>query len=114
MPIQKPPPSDCSNCGVCCRGRSGTVLLLETDLRRWADAGRPDLLESRVEGHFGQDGLAVDELGDCVHLEDRRCSIYELRPEICREVEVGSSQCMTAIRLGGREVVDVEAQEPER
>jgi Fe-S-cluster containining protein len=78
------------------------VLVLDADFRRWADAGREDLMDSRVEGHFGEYGLAVDHLGMCVHLEDRRCSIYELRPDTCRDFKIGCAQCLLAQRLAGR------------
>ena len=77
------------------------MLVSEADLLRWAAAGREDLVNICVEGHFGQQGLAVDELGDCVHLVNRRCGIYELRPDTCRDFERGCAQCMVARRLAG-------------
>jgi hypothetical protein len=99
--IVRMPHSICYDCGACCRGRSGTVLILEADFRRWTNAGRSDLLDSCVEGHFGAQGLAVDVLGDCVHLKDRRCMIYELRPDTCRNFERGCAQCVVARRNAG-------------
>jgi hypothetical protein len=90
----------CDGCGACCRGSSGTVLLLDADYRRWRAAGRGDLMSSCVPGHFGQEGLAVDDEGDCVHLgPDRSCTIYAIRPDTCRDFEIGSAQCLCARRL---------------
>ena len=97
------PPVDCDSCGgVCCYFRSGTALLVEADFRRWQDAGRDDLMSSRVPGHFGQEGLAVDARGACTHLDDNgRCSIHEIRPNTCRDFPIGCAQCLCARRLAG-------------
>jgi Fe-S-cluster containining protein len=79
------------------------VPILAADVRRWVVAGRAELVDSRVVGHFGVAGLAVDSLGDCVHLEERRCSIYRLRPDCCRSFEPGCAQCLVARRAAAAE-----------
>lgn len=65
------------------------------------------MVKSRVPGHFGQYGLAVDGVGDCVHLDgNRRCGIYEIRPDTCRDFEIGCAQCLEARALMGIEGCD--------
>jgi Fe-S-cluster containining protein len=97
---------DCRSCGACCRGRSGTVLVAQVDLVRFRRAERRDLIETLVEGHFGLDGLATREDGTCIHRgtpeNEFDCSIYELRPDVCRVFPVGGAECLAARRNGSR------------
>lgn len=52
----------------------------------------------------------VEETGDCAHLVDGRCAIYEVRPTICRlygaveGFECGHG-CIPPMRTGGRAVL---------
>lgn len=77
-------PVECSACdAVCCRL---TVVLLPGDnvpehLTDVTDAGLPV--------------MARDEDGWCVAIESARmcCSIYELRPAICRKFVMGGPYC---------------------
>lgn len=75
------------------------------DLVRWRRAGRGDLAESVVVGHFGERALPAREDGACVHLgvnaERNACAIYRLRPSTCAEFAVGSRQCLEARRERG-------------
>ncbi|MBW2529154.1 MAG: YkgJ family cysteine cluster protein [Deltaproteobacteria bacterium] len=96
----------CRVCGACCHGRPGTVLLSRADFRRWELAGRADLITSCVPGHFGQEGLAVNRSGACMHLDAGcRCGIYELRPDTCRQFRAGCRQCVLARRRVAAQVV---------
>lgn len=90
---------DCLRCGACCReGSDGRLLVPAADLVRWRRAGRADLAELVVPGHFGEAAFATRPDGACVHLgtdaEPSACSIYEHRGTTCRDFERGSWQCL--------------------
>lgn len=38
--------------------------------------------------------MRTDENNRCIALKDGRCSIYEKRPTVCREFQVGSRCCV--------------------
>lgn len=89
---------DCLSCGACCRGAAdGRVPVAEIDLVRWRRAQRPELALTLVPGHFGLQGLPALSDGSCAHhgtsAHPHACAIYELRPDACRALEPGSSQC---------------------
>ena len=76
------------------------------DLVRFRRAGRPELAEQIVPGHFGDEAMATRPDGACVHLGQpglpHHCSIYDVRPSICGEFERGSAQCLEARRYAAR------------
>lgn len=82
---------DCTQCGNCCR--SLDVYLEPSDAKRLS-SGTQILYETLVNLHIDQDrAAAVDEWGvfkhkPCVFLEGKICSIYEYRPNSCREYPV--------------------------
>jgi uncharacterized protein len=88
---------DCVTCAACCH--DADVLLGKEDLARWKAAGRHDLA-GRGYVKRARDGkvtLRFAESGRCQHLQsDRRCGIYELRPDNCRAFVVGSEACLSA------------------
>ncbi|WP_434042370.1 MULTISPECIES: YkgJ family cysteine cluster protein [Sorangium] len=88
---------DCLECGACCH--DANVVLDDVDLSRWRVAGRGDLA-GRAYVQRARDGkitLRFAASGRCQHLcEDRRCAIYELRPDNCRAFVVGSEACLSA------------------
>lgn len=100
---------DCLSCGACCRNaRPDTILVPEADLVRWRAAGRLDLVEQTVQGHFSQQSFATRPCASgfaCVHLgtpdNPNACAIYADRGTTCREFEAGSPQCLSA-RTAGR------------
>lgn len=51
----------CKGCGACCR-RIGAV----------------------PQHMLDQHGLTADKNGHCIHLDGNNCTIYAMRPEICR------------------------------
>lgn len=74
----------CSDCdAVCCRL---TVVVMPEDIV-------PRHLVTR-DAH-GVEVMAQDEDGWCVAVDQSRmcCSIYELRPGICRKFAMGSAYC---------------------
>lgn len=97
---------DCLTCGQCCRQASdGRILVPAEDIVRWKRAGRTDLVEQLVPGHFSEMAFAFTDDGACVHLGTQEnvhaCRIYEDRGTTCREFEKGSWQCLEFRREGG-------------
>jgi len=97
---------DCLTCSACCRGHAGVIPVSAEDLLRFHRAGRPDLAERIVPGHFGDEAMETRPDGACVHLGrpglPHHCSIYDVRPNICGEFERGSDQCLEARRYAAR------------
>lgn len=88
-----PPP--CLQCGTCCFSDSDEYVLVTGDdhVRLGDDADRyVDFLGNRafmrmLDGHCA--ALEID------HLRRRFvCAVYERRPQICRELDRGSPQCL--------------------
>jgi Fe-S-cluster containining protein len=88
---------DCTSCAACCH--DANVLLDGGDLARWRRAGRKDLAGRNYvrRARDGKITLRFAESGRCQHLQgDRRCGIYELRPDNCRAFVEGSEACLSA------------------
>jgi hypothetical protein len=89
-------PADCEACGACCAFESATFVPLSVeDLERLAQAG-----EALAHTESGQAYMRMDD-GFCAALErfpgGARCTIYEQRPELCREFRQGSSECRSVL-----------------
>jgi uncharacterized protein len=88
---------DCRACGACCR--EANVIVPESDIARWREAGRADLAEER---YLVRDAAGVAHLrfltDACQHLgaHHNTCAIYELRPTNCRAFVIGSEACLSA------------------
>jgi Fe-S-cluster containining protein len=87
---------DCQNCAACCRDNK-VVLDLE-DLERFKAGGRPDLIKrTQKKGIVRLLPLVRTKDRSCIHLaKDLRCSIYAVRPFMCRDFPAGTEQCMTS------------------
>jgi hypothetical protein len=91
---EKPVPSDCRSCGVCCFSTLDRYLRLSGDdyARLGDDAEtKARFIENRaymriVDGHCA--ALRIDR-GSGTFL----CTIYDRRPRVCRDLERGSPQC---------------------
>ena len=123
----------CTRCGNCCRDLEGQLMLEPADaydLARylWAQ-GKVNSIHDVYERYATVDLLdgrlpiyLMNTVGDdhvCIFLEDRRCSVYEGRPQMCRMYpffacpsELGKAfavfQCMdshTAHFTGGKVLV---------
>ncbi|TVQ88772.1 MAG: YkgJ family cysteine cluster protein [Deltaproteobacteria bacterium] len=84
---------DCQSCGACCREGYDTVEVDEEDP---ATRLHPELLH---RGPFGRLNLRRDGVCcACLRVEASKytCAIYATRPLPCRELEIGSSACLTA------------------
>jgi Putative zinc- or iron-chelating domain len=100
------PPVDCATCGACCREAYHSVTVSMRDPVVWK---QPAL----VERHSHRFEILRD--GDrCAALSDRRndagrgageriftCSIYEDRPQACRDFAAGGRHCLDARRRVG-------------
>ncbi len=84
---------ECNFCAKCCtKDFNGHVFLLdsETDRIREIDPGAllpaPGFDYCDQHGSFYVAGYCIKtkETGECCFLKDRRCTIYENRPKICR------------------------------
>lgn len=95
--------SDCVACGRCCHHRPETVTLLEADEIRM---GEPLLTRLTVLHDRPPFFRFVKNDGEACAALDRSvagnypCSIYEVRPSGCREVDAGSPACLEARSLG--------------
>ena len=95
-------PENCLHCGVCCFAKSGTYARVsEADWERLgADA-------DRVARHVGRQAFMRMEDGHCAALQitTRRdappvffCTLYDRRPQVCRQLARGSAACQTELR----------------
>jgi Fe-S-cluster containining protein len=73
----------CLRCGSCCTYR---VKLYPEDIKRLNDAGKTDYMTSLGHVKMKNDG--------CLFLvrdgKAARCSVYELRPKICRQYPISN------------------------
>lgn len=79
------PEVTCETCQACCC-RLQVMLITET--------GVPDSLI--VKDRTGVEFMAQGEDGWCVAVDRKtmKCTIYEVRPWVCREFEVGDYECL--------------------
>jgi Fe-S-cluster containining protein len=98
-----PDGADCVACGRCCHHGPRTVTLLEADEVRLGPErlARLTVLHDRPPWfrflrNDGERCAALDRTTPDRH----PCSIYDARPDGCREVEPGSPCCLEARRLG--------------
>ncbi len=93
---------DCQRCGACCYGDEMWIHLLVDDDERLGPTNAEKLttLTRHGRGFVARSMRMVD--GHCIaystNLGDGRCgcTIYSLRPDICRDFEAGSPGCRAA------------------
>lgn len=92
---------DCQACGACCHGRGHPfVLVWRDDLARMTEADRA-LVEPRLGGGGYMRSVPVELAGRtyrrCVALGQEggrwSCTIYERRPQACRDYARDSLSC---------------------
>ena len=91
------PTPECRRCGVCCFSASAEYVWVRGD--DWSQLGA----EAERLAHFiGHRAFMRMRDGHCTALEVRRdaageadyyCTIYERRPQICRDLARGSPEC---------------------
>ncbi|MFH1721624.1 MAG: YkgJ family cysteine cluster protein [Candidatus Altiarchaeota archaeon] len=69
---------ECICCGNCCRFR--TIDLTKEDIKRIESAGHKGFHEK-----FGKGERLKRNKGRCVFVVDDKCSIHEIKPEICKK-----------------------------
>lgn len=93
----------CLRCGVCCFSRLETYVRVSGD--DWSRLGEEADRFAHFIGHRAY--LRMVE-GRCAALETRRtpdgvaeyfCTIYERRPQVCRDLARGSPQCEAEVAL---------------
>src|SRR5690242_14554435 len=81
---------DCQSCGACCFSQSTAYVPLSArDQRRLRDTG---LIHEEGGHHY-----MMMQNGHCAALRIGArfsCSIYEQRPDVCRELERGTPACV--------------------
>ncbi len=102
------PGTRCLCCGQCCEAFGGHLQASPSDLERWRQRGREDIL--RRVSSIGwlwidpETGALADR---CPYLEEtgpqtKVCAIYEDRPEICRDYPTlaHGKRCLRGVFLG--------------
>lgn len=103
-------PTNCLRCGVCCFSKLETYVRVSGD--DWTRLGEAAGRVAHFIGHRAYMKMADDH---CAALELRRrpdggteffCTVYEQRPQVCRDLERGSRQCEGEREVkGGRVLV---------
>lgn len=100
----------CNGCGKCCTNEyfMGTLTASSEDINRWTREGRDDILRFVKSGD-----LWIDDNGReyfrCPFVRKNRgkstyrCTIYETRPEVCRNYPSSYSHMISI----GCEIIDV-------
>jgi len=98
-------PTDCQRCGVCCFSPAAHYVRVSGDdwTRLGADAERLAHFAGR-----GHEAFMRMRDGHCAALEVRRggeffCTIYDRRPQTCRDLGRGSPACLGELARTGRE-----------
>jgi Fe-S-cluster containining protein len=81
----------CSNCQACCCSLEVMII---------SDTGVPQRYIN-VDEYGSETMLQLDD-GKCVAMDRNTfmCTIYENRPWVCREFEMGSYECITERSIG--------------
>lgn len=100
-------PADCRRCGLCCYSDSEEYVWIRGD--DWSRLGD----EAERLAHFiGHRAFMKMRDGHCAALEVRTtaegakeffCTIYERRPEICRDLARGSPECEAELETKGQQ-----------
>jgi len=73
----------CEQCGKCCR-----YVFIDLDEPEekvdWEEM-RWFLTHKKVKIYKDEDGWGVEFITDCKYLINNKCSIYEKRPDVCRD-----------------------------
>jgi Fe-S-cluster containining protein len=81
----------CTKCGICCgdtEEKTRHILLLRKEARQIAAATSRPISEFAVEvegrNPYTHEMRKTAEEGKCIFLRDNHCTVYPLRPLICR------------------------------
>ncbi len=95
------PPKSCEGCGVCCFGIGSPVVLYASrpdyaDPHPFRPPNLPQDLIDEINLHFSG-LLRGQEPQDCCLWFDhttRLCKHHEYRPQVCRDYEIASRECL--------------------
>lgn len=99
-------PADCLYCGVCCHSRLDTYVRVTGD--DWERLGGE---AERVAHFIGHRAYLKMDQGRCASLRVERdtgrffCTIYEVRPQTCRDLGRGSPECLGELAEKGERTV---------
>lgn len=97
---------DCTECGACCFPEYDSpdyVHLTAAEAQELVDAGHGDMVEG-ADGNMPSMKTDYDRHANCKcialagTLGKVRCTIYEIRPSVCRDFKPGSAVCNEARR----------------
>ena len=80
----------CRLCGTCCRAFGGHLRVSKSDLKRWQEEEREDILDhvNRLGWLWvnPETGKLLPECPYITELEDKKvvCGIHDTKPEMCR------------------------------
>lgn len=106
-------PFDCQACGRCCFGKREHVQVFAHDAETLGAERTARLVAPATRHSVASPGRPSEPEpfmkmvdGHCIALEiseDRRyaCSVYEVRPTICRAFQVGSASCLETRAAAG-------------
>jgi len=84
----------CKLCkGACCEFFSLKFGPMDDDKRKWVDFHGTEAPEGVI---LMKEMVFFD--CKCRHLKKGKCSIYDTRPNVCEDMEVGSSLCLAALK----------------
>jgi Fe-S-cluster containining protein len=80
---------ECTQCGNCCTGAPGVVWVDDDDIRRIAEhtgRGEGEIRVMHTRPYAQRTSLQEFANGDCTFFDPRarRCTIYPVRPQQCR------------------------------
>jgi len=93
------PPDDCMRCGACCFSESPRHARVSGDDHLRLGDGAEALVEWIGNEAFMRIERVTDGLHKCIALtvdastSTFACSIYETRPQVCRDLEQGAAGC---------------------
>lgn len=78
----------CTECGKCCSGKDGYVILSKKDISSLCahfNLSKKEFLEKYTYFIYGKIVLKdLNRKGDCIFLKEKRCTVYKNRPTQCK------------------------------
>jgi Fe-S-cluster containining protein len=96
------PVVNCGGCGVCCQSMGYPPFVVLAGEPEWEalTESQKDEIWAAIRMHRGDSGLP------CIWYDaaTARCIHHEIRPGVCREFEVGGTDCLEARKRCGRDI----------
>lgn len=79
--------NSCTSCGICCKLFLINLSQKEYESREYKTMFQDDgFIENFKQAqNCGANLLAKKTNGDCIYLSNKRCSIHDTRPRVCRQ-----------------------------